>query len=205
GPTVVVTINYRLGVLGFLAHPALDAEGHAFADYGLMDQQAAPQWVRHNIAAFGGDPDNVTVGGQSAGAVSAAANVASPTAAGLFHRAIIQSGPSIAFAPLDLAETRGANFATAAGCGTDTSAATAACLRSLSVDHILGLQTPYLPGLTMDGTILPISADEAWTTGKFNRVPIINGTVEDEGGFGATLNEYLSGQPMTATGYTNLV
>ena len=205
GPTVVVTINYRLGLLGFLAHPALDAEDHAFADYGLMDQQAALQWVQENIAAFGGDPDNVTIGGQSAGAVSTAANLVSPMAAGLFHAAIIQSGPSIAFAPLDLAETRGANFATAAGCGTDTSAATAACLRTLSVDDILGLQTPYLTGLTLDGTILPTSTDEAWTTGKFNRVPIINGTVEDEGGFGATLNEYLGGRPMTATGYTNLV
>ena len=91
GPTVVVTINYRLGLLGFLAHPALEAEGHPFADYGLMDQQAALRWVQQNIAAFGGDPDNVTIGGQSAGAVSAAANVASPAAAGLFHRAIIES------------------------------------------------------------------------------------------------------------------
>jgi len=148
GPTVVVTINYRLGLLGFLAHPALDAEDHAFADYGLMDQQAALQWVQENIAAFGGDPDNVTIGGQSAGAVSTAANLVSPMAAGLFHAAIIQSGPSIAFAPLDLAETRGANFATAAGCGTDTSAATAACLRTLWVDDKLGLQTPYQTGLT---------------------------------------------------------
>jgi para-nitrobenzyl esterase len=205
GPTVVVTINYRLGLLGFLAHPALEAEGHPFADYGLMDQQAALRWVQQNIAAFGGDPANVTVGGQSAGAVSAAANVASPTAAGLFHRAIIESGPSIAFAPLELAETRGANFATKAGCGTDTSAAAAACLRALSVEDILGLQMPYLTGLIMDGTILPIQADQAWTTGQFNRVPIINGTVEDEGGFGATLNEFFSGQPMTAAGYTNLV
>jgi carboxylesterase type B len=126
GPTVVVTINYRLGLFGFLAHPALDAEGHSFAGYGLMDQQAALRWVQQNIASFGGDPDNVTVGGQSAGAVSAAADVASPTAAGLFHRAIIESGPSIAFAPLDLAETRGADFAAAAGCGADTSAAAAA-------------------------------------------------------------------------------
>ena len=91
GPTVVVTINYRLGLSGFLAHPALEAEGHPFADYGLMDQQAALRWVQQNIAAFGGDPDNVTIGGQSAGAVSAAANVASPAAAGLFHRAIIES------------------------------------------------------------------------------------------------------------------
>ena len=204
GPTVVVTINYRLGLLGFLAHPALEAEGHPFADYGLMDQQAALRWVQ-NIAAFGGDPDNVTIGGQSAGAVSAAANVASPTAAGLFHRAIIESGLSIAFAPLELAETRGENFATDAACGTDTSAAAAACLRALSVEDILGLQMPYLTGLIMDGTILPIPADVAWATGQFNPVPIISGTVEDEGGFGATLTELFSGHPLTADEYTELI
>jgi para-nitrobenzyl esterase len=183
----------------------LEAEGHPFADYGLMDQQAALRWVQQNIAAFGGEPDNVTVGGQSAGAVSAAANVASPLAAGLFHRAIIRSGPSIAFAPLDLADTLGANFAAAAGCGTDSSAAAAACLRALSAGDILGLQMPYLTGLITDGMILPIQADQAWTTGQFNRVPIINGTVEDEGSFSATLHEYFSGQPLTAAGYTNLV
>jgi para-nitrobenzyl esterase len=205
GPTVVVTINYRLGLLGFLAHPALDAEGHVFADYGLMDQQAALRWVQQNIAAFGGDPDDVTVGGQSAGAVSAAANLASPAAAGLFHQVYMRSGPSIAWAPLDLVETRGANFATAAGCGTDARAATAACLRGLSVADILGLQSPdYLTGLIMDGTILPIPADEAWRTGQFNRVPIISGTVKDEGGFAAILNELFFG-PETVAGYTKLV
>ena len=205
GPTVIVTMNYRLGLLGFLAHPALDAEGHAFADYGLMDQQAALRWVQQNIAAFGGDPDDVTVGGQSAGAVSAASNLASPTAAGLFHRVHMRSGPSIAWAPLDLAETRGANFATAAGCGTDSRAATAACLRGLSVADILGLQSPdYLTGLIMDGTILPIPADEAWRTGQFNRVPIINGTTKDEGGFAAILSEVFFG-PETVAGYTKLV
>ncbi len=82
GKAVVVTINYRLGLLGWLANPALDAEGHPFANYGLLDQQLALQWVKRNIAAFGGDPGNVTLGGQSAGSIDTEANVAASMAAG---------------------------------------------------------------------------------------------------------------------------
>jgi len=91
---VVVTINYRLGELGFLAHPALAAESPtgASGNYGLMDQQAALRWVQRNIRAFGGDPDNVTIFGQSAGALSVHSQLASPLAAGLFHKAIVESG-----------------------------------------------------------------------------------------------------------------
>ena len=92
--TVVVTINYRLGVLGFLAHPALSAESpdQISGNYGIMDQQFALEWVRHNIARFGGDPDNVTVFGESAGGLSVHVQLASPAATGLFHKAIVQSG-----------------------------------------------------------------------------------------------------------------
>ncbi len=210
GPTVVVTINYRLGLLGYLGHPALDAEGHNFGNYGLMDQQEALRWVQRNIAAFGGDPGNVTVGGQSAGSTSTAANLISPASAGLFHRAIFQSGPLLTVAPLALAEQRGADFAKAAGCGTDASAPAAACLRALSVDKILSLQGtaaangPYVNGLMVDGTILPISGDEAWRTGKFNRMPIMNGPVADEGAFTASIDELFFG-PMTAERFTKLV
>lgn len=91
---VVVTVNYRLAALGFLAHPALSAESadHASGDYGLMDQQAALHWVRRNIGAFGGDRDRVTLGGQSAGSADTCLHIASPTAKNLFHRAIQQSG-----------------------------------------------------------------------------------------------------------------
>src|SRR5258706_9639896 len=88
GKLVVVTLNYRLNLFGFLAHPALDKEGHAGGNYGIMDMQAALRWVQRNAASFGGDPGNVTLGGQSAGAGAAAANVVSPDAKGLFHRAI---------------------------------------------------------------------------------------------------------------------
>jgi para-nitrobenzyl esterase len=91
--TVVVTINYRLGALGFLAHPALASRpGGAAGNYGLMDQQAALRWVQRNIAQFGGDPRNVTIAGQSAGGLSVLAQMVSPGARGLFQRAIVQSG-----------------------------------------------------------------------------------------------------------------
>jgi para-nitrobenzyl esterase len=210
GPTVVVTINYRLGLLGYFAHPAVDAEDHHIGNYGLMDQQAALQWVKRNIAAFGGDPGNVTVGGQSAGSTSTAALVISPASAGLIHRAIFESGPLLTVAPLPLAESRGSNFATAAGCAADATAAAATCLRELTVQKILSLQGtaaangPYVNGLMVDGTILPIPADTAWSTGKFNRMPIMNGSVADEGAFAASINELFFG-PMSAEQYTNLV
>jgi para-nitrobenzyl esterase len=210
GPTVVVTVNYRIGLLGYFAHPAIDAEDHHVGNYGLMDQQAALQWVKRNIAAFGGDPGNVTVGGQSAGATSTAALVISPASAGLFHRAIFESGPLLTVAPMALAESRGQNFAAAAGCGTEATTAVASCLRELTVQKVLSLQGtaaangPYVNGLMVDGTILPIPADTAWSSGKFNRMPIMNGSVADEGGFTASINELFFG-PMSAEQYASLV
>jgi para-nitrobenzyl esterase len=210
GPTVVVTLNYRLGLLGYLGHPALDAEGHDFGNYGLMDQQEALRWIQRNIAVFGGDPGNVTLGGQSAGSTSTAAAVISPASAGLFHRAIFQSGPLLTVAPLALAEQRGADFAKAAGCGADSSAQAASCLRALSVDKILALQGtaaangPYVNGLMVDGKILPMSGDAAWSSGKFARMPIMNGPVADEGAFTASIDELFFG-PMTVERFTKLV
>jgi para-nitrobenzyl esterase len=92
GRVIVVTINYRLGFFGFFAHFAVDAEGHLNGNYGLLDQQFALKWVKRNIAAFGGDPNRVTIFGQSAGGFSVLSNIASPTAAGLFVGAIEESG-----------------------------------------------------------------------------------------------------------------
>ena len=213
GPTVVVTINYRLGLLGYLAHPALDAEGHPFGNYGLLDQQAALRWVHDNIAAFGGDPDRVTLGGQSAGSTSTAANMISPAGKGLFHRAIWQSGAFIndQAAPLAAAETNGEGFAAAAGCDSGSSTNIAACLRALSVSQVLALQGtttgngPYVTGLLVDGTVLPIDPDTAWTTGKFSHVPILHGSTRDEWTFILSANEYYSQQPLTAAEYVNNV
>jgi len=124
GGALVVTLNYRLGLFGFLSHPALDGEGHDFANYGLMDQQAALRWVQRNAAAFGGDPANVTIAGESSGGNSVMAHIAAPQSAGLFQHAISMSGGGImarhpAFGaprPLAVAREVGLAFAREAGC-----------------------------------------------------------------------------------------
>src|SRR5262245_3394691 len=139
GDVIVVTINYRLGALGFLAHPALTAESpdHASGNYGIMDQQFALQWVQRNIMAFGGDPNKVTIFGQSAGGLSVLSHLASPRAAGLFHRAIVQSGAyELALPTLAVGETQGTLFANAVGCPDQS----AQCLRSQPVEQILAHQ-----------------------------------------------------------------
>jgi para-nitrobenzyl esterase len=171
----VVTLNYRLGALGFLALPSLDSEGHLFANYGLLDQQAALQWVRHNIAAFGGDPNRVTVFGESAGGASVMSQLASPLATGTFQRAIIESGAYADTPSLADAESSGTSYATAEGCTSGT----AACMRALSVTALLTDEpTGYVP--TVDGTILPQNPKVAIANGAFNRVPVINGSNGEE-------------------------
>jgi para-nitrobenzyl esterase len=216
GPTVVVTFDYRLGLLGFLANPALDRQGHPFGNYGIMDQQAALRWVRQNIAKFGGNPNDVALGGQSAGDFDTGANVISPGAAGLFQRAIFQSvallDPFIS--PLPLSEARGTAFSVAAGCGSGTDATVAACLRALPVSTILRLQGSskqaapnpayFTTGLIVDGTVVPTLPSDAWSSGRFNHMPIMNGTTEDEGAFTTMINEVLKG-PLSASQYTNMV
>lgn len=203
-PTVVVTLNYRLGLLGFLAHPALMKQGEPFANYGTMDQQAALRWIKANIESFGGDPSRVAVGGQSGGSVDVHANVISPLAAGLFNRAIFQSAPFAIFVPLPQARERAVAFAEAAGCpGADDVAAT--CLRQLTVPRILQLQGtikdngPYLdPGnqnVIVDGTIIPMQPLEAYGSGKFNKMPVLGGTTTDELTFVMGMQEYFSGPP----------
>jgi len=199
-PVLVITINYRLGLFGFLAHPALDSEGHLFGNYGIMDIQAVLHWVRRNAAAFGGNPNLVTLGGQSAGATDTGANMISPLSKGLFHRAIYESSPLSSLQPLSIGLTRGMNFAAAAGCpGSD--ATTAACLRALSAPQILQLQGtanangPYVTGPMVDGTVIPVTPITAWTTGAFNHMPVMGGNVQDEGNFGIGNTEYFTGPP----------
>ncbi len=179
GDVIVVTINYRLGYLGFLAEAGLDAEGHVAANYGLLDQQFALDWVRRNVAGFGGDPSKVTIFGESAGGLSVLSNLVSPTAHGLFNRAIVESGAyALKLPSLATAETSGNAVAASAGCNaSDTS-----CLRQLSVEQLLTLAAA--PGVSVttivDGTTLPLSIDVALRTGSFNRVPVMNGSNRDE-------------------------
>ena len=201
GGVVVVTINYRIGLLGFLAHPALSRETSSYAsgNYGLMDQQFALQWVQRNIAHFGGNPDNVTIFGESAGGLSVHANLASPTAAGLFHKAIAESGAySLAQPTLLEAEAAGSAFASlpAVGCGTQT----AACLRALPIATILANQSNCC-SLTVDGQVLPESVVAAFATGRFNRVPVIEGSNHDEWRLFVAQAEFATGTPLAGPGY----
>lgn len=194
---VVVTINYRLGALGFLAHPALASRpGGPSGNYGLMDQQAALRWVQGDIGAFGGDARDVTLFGQSAGGLSVLAQLASPGARGLFDRAIVESG---GYDPqqqsLSDAESAGEQFATDSGCADQT----AACLRKLSVSQILDDQANgYTPDV--DGEVLTEPLTTAFAKGDFARVPVIDGTNHDEYRQFVAQNE-LAGQKVTAAGY----
>jgi para-nitrobenzyl esterase len=175
--TVVVTINYRLGALGFLAHPALASRpGGPAGNYGLMDQQAALRWVRDNIAQFGGDPHNVTIAGQSAGGLSVLAQMVSPGSRGLFQKAIIQSGSfALNQQPLADAEAAGEAFAAQAGCPDQT----AACLRQLPVSDLVNPNLVEIPGV-VDGKVLTEPIGTALAAGRFARVPVLNGTNHDE-------------------------
>src|SRR5579871_4673593 len=161
---VVVTINYRLGALGFLAHPALaSGPGGTAGNYGLMDQQAALRWVRDNIRHFGGDP---------AGGLSVLAQMVSPGARGLFQKAIIQSGSfALNQRPLADAEAAGEAFAAQAGCPDQT----AACLRQLPVSDLVSPNFVEIPGV-VDGKVLTEPIGTALAAGQFARVPVLNGT-----------------------------
>jgi para-nitrobenzyl esterase len=204
GNVIVVTINYRLGPFGFLALPSLDSESPpgSSGDYGLMDQQAALRWVQRNAAAFGGDRHNVTIFGESAGGASVCDNMASPVAAGLFSRAIAESGCLILTSSRASAEQHGASFAASLGCAD---AATAAeCLRGKSVSDLLsaagGGWSPVVGGVT-----LPEQPTAAFASGNYNRVPLIQGTNHDEGRFFVALEFDALGKPLTAQQYPSLI
>jgi para-nitrobenzyl esterase len=162
------------------------------------------RWVQRNVASFGGDPTNVTLGGQSAGARDTTANVLSPAAAGLFHRAILQSYPELSWNTADQILAKGKAFATAAGCPTGAGAQAAKCLRDLTAARILQLQgtpnanSPLAAQIFPDGTIIPVQPGVAWQTGQFNHMPIMTGIVHDEGNFNVAISEYFSGPPQAA-------
>jgi len=190
---IVVTINYRLGALGWLVEPGLSAAASSFfqnagdaGNYGLMDQQFALQWVQRNIAGFGGDPGNVTMGGESAGGLSVTSNLTSTTTAkGLFRGAIIESG---AYMLHDLpsqaayGEIFGPGFDKALSCSPPDDAV---CLRTAPVASVLAAQTAVFgeSGISPDfGTrVLPRALKDALSQGEFFRVPVLQGTNANEG------------------------
>lgn len=175
---VFVSINYRVGPFGFMAHPELSKEqNNASGNYGLLDQVAALQWVQKNIAAFGGNPNQVTIAGQSAGSMSVNALLASPLAKGLFNGAILQSGGLLGnFLPASLknAEAIGVELQ------KKTGAANIDELRNISVEKILAAaQSPGMMrmGLTSDGYVLPADIANHFKEGKHNNVPLLMGWV----------------------------
>ncbi|WP_328972310.1 carboxylesterase/lipase family protein [Streptomyces sp. NBC_00239] len=192
GGVVVVTVNYRLGMLGFFGHPELAEESVPF---GLADQQAALRWVRDNAARFGADPGNVTLFGASAGGISTCAQLVAPAAAGLFHRAIAQSGtcttayPYGALVPdqpgyrpfIAQPALHAAGVAAAHRLGCRTGTGVLDCLRGLDADR---LATPELSTLfnrpAYGNRLLPAEPARALDAGRFHRVPVIQGTTRDE-------------------------
>jgi para-nitrobenzyl esterase len=192
---VVVTLNYRLGALGFFAHPELSAEAqpNVSGNFGLRDAVAALQWVQRNIAAFGGDPDNVTVFGESAGANLTAALVASPAAAGLFQRAIAQSG---GFMGLGMARTGTLARAEAAGAKAlaDAGIGGIAEARAKPAGELFAAIRGG--GLAVDGHLIPEDLSLTFTNGRQNAVDLLVGSNKDEGTFfqrpGLTAEQFTS-------------
>lgn len=181
---VVVAINYRLGALGFMPHPAFDPDANGAL--GFEDQRFALGWVQRNIAAFGGDPGNVTLAGESAGAASVCLQLANPErAAGLFHRGIVQSaGCTTPMRTVEEGEAAGREFAGALGCGDPATALD--CLRKAPLTKILEVQTaqsaqsPQAFWPSTGSRALPRDGATALRTGKVLRMPLLNGGTRDE-------------------------
>lgn len=219
GDVVVITINYRLGIYGFFGYPGLNGSG----TFGLQDQQAALRWVRANARAFGGDPGNVTLAGQSAGAVSVCGQLTAPGAAGLFDKAVIQSAGCGSYAPtlypgpgqsvgqkavsmwrpVGEVIAQGAATATALGCAAGPGQLD--CLRTFDPDKLI----PALNAFSRPayGTpTLPLDPAAAIRAGKFARVPVLTGHTSDEGRMvtAGLVNPAAGGTPMTEERYTAL-
>jgi para-nitrobenzyl esterase len=208
GNIVVVTLNYRLGALGFLAHPALGAPG-GVGNYGLADQQAALRWVRDNIADFGGDPDKVTVAGESAGGMSVCDHLVAPDSQGLFRAAIIQSAPCQAQATLSVAEKSSLEYAAQVGCGDAQSAAR--CLRALPADKLekspwyFAVGNDTLVGPVTDTKVLPANPVAVFADGRAATVPVMIGTNRDEFTLFVALQYLRLGSNYTADQYPQLL
>ncbi|MDJ0366274.1 carboxylesterase family protein [Hymenobacter sp. H14-R3] len=182
---VTVTVNYRLGVFGFMAHPELTKESahHASGNYGLLDQAAAIQWVRANIAAFGGDPQHITIGGESAGSWSVSAQMAAPVSRGLIAGAIAESGSLLGLQPLP---TLAQGEETGTAFGARVGATSLAALRALPAQQLLeasGKQGAPRFAPVVDGYFLPRSPAEIFAAGQQAHVPLLVGWNSQEMGY----------------------
>ncbi|MBK1787650.1 carboxylesterase/lipase family protein [Prauserella cavernicola] len=212
GDVIVVTVNYRLGIFGYFGHPGLPGSGN----FGLADQLASLRWVRRNAAAFGGDPGNVTLFGQSAGAMSASALLTSPAAAGLFHKVILQSGPGLLhwgegvmfpnspahtpYASRATVDATGVRVAAALGCrGSDA----VELLRHIPVSDLLEHTGEFANHLAYGTPLLPRDPAEALRRREFHRVPVISGGTRDE------MRPFIGGasllEPITGARYPELL
>lgn len=211
GQVIVAVPNYRVGPFGFLALPELAAEnGGATGTYGTLDQQAALRWIHDNATAFGGDPGNVTLFGESAGGMSVCTQLASPTARGLYAKAIVESG-SCARSPLapptpQVAYQRSGDYASSLGCADP--ATRLACLRTLPVDRLLDSPTTQLNTMAVtwtpirDGVVVTDTPENALAGGAARDIPLIVGSNADEGATFIALLDYGHGTTPSATDYT---
>ena len=187
---VVVTINYRLGALGFMALPELTEEdpNHSSGNYGLLDQIQALKWIQENISAFGGDPNNVTIFGQSAGGMSTCALLASPLAKGLFHRAISMSGSCADAMPLEESYEIGRRMVERIGCKGEGKELLACLRQKPAQDFVFKIKNTVINaikggitfGIKIDGYVLKEQPIDALAKGEFNRVPVMVGHTRDE-------------------------
>ncbi len=212
GKVIVAIPNYRVGPFGFLALPELaDSTGGITGTYGTLDQQAALRWIQDNAAAFGGDPGNVTIFGESAGGMSVCTQLASPSARGLFHRAIVESG-SCARSPLappsrDVAFQRSADYAASVGC--DDPRTRLPCLRALPADRLLDSPTTEMNSMAvtwspvLDGVVVTAEPEQALAAGAARDMPLIVGSNADEGATFIALLDYTRATVPTATDYLN--
>lgn len=190
GNVVVVTMQYRLGVLGFLTMPVLDDESDAgvSGNYGLQDQQAALKWVQRNVASFGGDPSRVLLFGESAGAVNTCTHLAMPGSAGLFQRALMQSGSCVS--ALQPAVRRAEASLWLPGTGCSTAGDVPSCLRALTPEQLIraypvpvvvGARRPAVSwGPVVDGTVLPQVPFDALRAGAHHKMPLVFGSNTEE-------------------------
>jgi para-nitrobenzyl esterase len=199
---VFVTINYRVGIFGFFAHPDLTKESpnHASGNYGLLDQIYALKWVQRNIAAFSGDPGNVTIAGQSAGSMSVNCLVASPLAKGLFNKAIAESGASIISGPfgsttLHQSEEVGIKTASSLHAGSIED------LRKMPASDLMKAQGMHGP--IIDGYVLPQSIGDIFQSGKENKISLLTGWNENEGLFFGSVENAEAFKKQAAEQYRN--